>query len=380
MKIFFNALAVYSGGQITRAKEFTTRLEDSKDIKLIVLKEEHSLSELEAIPNFNIINIKCFSFPLRSLKRMLWENFILPKKFFESKADIYLTFSHYLPKGLSRNCVSIVGVSNLAPFSIEAWEFESFFGKIRLSMLKKTILSSCKRANRVLALSETCKSILIEEGIDASKIFVASNGVSDFWSKDTEETIYKNLKPDNSFVLYVSHFYYYKNFKNLVLSFNKLPKDLTKKYSLVLVGRPIDGSCYDEVKSLISELNLEKKVIIFPGLSKEELRFLYKNTELFVFASLIENSPNILLEAMKSGSPVLTSDLEPMPEFCGSSAEYFRGLDVNDLTEKMEMLLRSPEKRDKLSRLSVEKSNEYTWENFNNKLLKELSILKRTKS
>ena len=40
---------------------------------------------------------------------------------------------------------SIVGVSNLAPFSKQAWKSESLLVKLRMFLLKKTIISSCKR-------------------------------------------------------------------------------------------------------------------------------------------------------------------------------------------------------------------------------------------
>ena len=177
MKIFLNLLAAYSGGQITRAKEFTKRIESFDDVDLIVLKGQESLKDLEQQYGLELKNISDFSSPFRSFKRMFWENIFLKKNFIETQADLYLTFSHYLPKSISKRYLSIVGVSNLAPFSKEAWQYESFISKIRLFLLKKTIISSCKRATKVLALSNTCKRILIANGVSESKIFVASNGV-----------------------------------------------------------------------------------------------------------------------------------------------------------------------------------------------------------
>ena len=48
---------------------------------------------------------------------------------------------------------------------------------------------------------------------------------------------------------------------------------------------------------------------------------------------------------MKSGSPILSTNLQPMPEFCGDSAEYFDGKNIDELTIKIEELLKNDNKR-----------------------------------
>ena len=62
----------------------------------------------------------------------------------------------------------------------------------------------------------TCKNLLEEHGIEQEKIFVASNGVSQFWGKPSHKDYIKELGIHAPFILYVSHFYFYKNFKNLI--------------------------------------------------------------------------------------------------------------------------------------------------------------------
>ena len=372
MKIFLNLLSAYSGGQITRATEFLNIIKENKDIDLVILKEFDSLKNLKNESNIEIINKNSIPGPFRAFKRMVWENIKLSSIMRDHNSVIYLTFSHYLPKSISNNFPSIVGVSNLAPFSEEAWEAENFISKIRLFFLKRTILSSCKRATKVLALSATCRNLLEEHGIEKRKILVASNGVSDFWSKPSPKDYIKGLGIQAPFILYISHFYFYKNFKNLVLAYSKLNKLKKNKYQLILVGDPLDKACFEEVKSLVISLKLQNNVMIFQGLKREKLRNLYQETDLFVFASLIENSPNILLEAMKSGSPILSTNLQPMPEFCGDSAEYFDGQNIDELTFKIEELLENEHLRSKMIQKSKEQAKKFTWESFTNKILKEL--------
>ena len=51
--------------------------------------------------------------------------------------------------------------------------------------------------------------------------------------------------------------------------------------------------------------NLEKKVFILGDIQQERLPQLYQNAEINIFCSETENCPNILLEAMSAGKPVL---------------------------------------------------------------------------
>jgi Glycosyltransferase len=158
----------------------------------------------------------------------------------------------------------------------------------------------------------------------------------------------------------------------LITAYKKLDAKLREKNKLVLVGSPLDKACYNSTLALINRLQLNRDVIIFTGLSKDKLRCLYQNTELFIFASLIENSPNILLEAMKSGSPILTTNLQPMPEFCGNSADYFSGLDAQELTSKISLLLNNLEKRNAMKIKSRLRAKNFTWDNFTKKIIKEV--------
>ena len=140
---------------------------------------------------------------------MVWENLNLSPMMKYHNSEIYLTFSHYLPKSISDNFPSIVGALTWLLF-LEKWEAENFLSRIRLFLLKRTILSSCKRATKVLALSMTCKNLLEEHGIEQEKIFVASNGVSQFWGKLSHKDYIKELGIHAPFILYVSHFYLQK--------------------------------------------------------------------------------------------------------------------------------------------------------------------------
>lgn len=381
MKIFLNLLAATAGGQLSRAHAFLDRFDDlAPTDQLIVVKEKSVLSEYLSTDRRLIIDVPIGLGRLKALRRMLWENFVMPGVIHSNSADVYLTFSHYLPRLIAVMLPSVVGVSNLAPFSSEAWDQESLLVKLKMAVLRKTIISSANRATSVLALSETCREILIESGIPRGKIMVTPNGVDTYWGKAVEPTgVLSKLGVDRPFLLYVSHFHRYKNHARLVDAYARLPLNVQMAHQLVLVGRPYSKYCYTETQQLIERIGLSGIVILVPGESGNSLNELYRKAKLFVFPSLIENSPNILLEAMMAGAPIITCNLAPMPEFCSDAAEYFNALDVTDMAQKMAALLGNPCRLFDLSERSHIQACKFTWDEFVSRVMLQMEIAVKKK-
>jgi glycosyltransferase involved in cell wall biosynthesis len=376
VKIFLNLLAATAGGQISRARAFLDRFDDyAQNQQLIIVKEKSVLVEYKSTDRRLVIDVPIGFGKLKALRRMWWENFIMPKVIHGHAADIYLTFSHYLPQLNDVGVPSLVGVSNLAPFSQEAWFEESFFIRLKMAALRKTIVSSARRATCVLALSETCRGVLIEQGISNEKIVVIPNGVDTYWNQPAPPTaLLRRIGVERPFLLYVSHIHRYKNHARLIEAYAQLPSSLRAGHQLVLVGKPYSKSCYEQMQILIRRLELSGDVVLLPGEGNDNLRELYQNAKLFVFPSLIENSPNILLEAMMAGAPVAASNLLPMPEFCGSAAEYFDALDASSMANKMESLLGDSKHLSELSKRSCPQASKFTWDDFVLKVMKQVSM------
>ena len=280
---------------------------------------------------------------------------------------------------------TFVGVSNLAPFSIPALSDESFFKKLKLIILRKTILSSVRRADAVMALSFTAEKVLTEFGVSKKKIIVIPIGVDSFWSIPVDSKDYlQNLSLDSPFYLYVSHFYSYKNHMRLIEAYNSLPSTIKDNKKLVLVGKFEDISYVGKIKKMIFSYNLEDKVLLIPGLDKDHLKVLYQSAELFIFPSLVENCPNILLEAMAAGAPIVSADIAPMTEYCQGAAVYFNGLDTKSITNAIQELHLDNIKLEKMRILSKKRSESYSWDNFVNAIIFEtkkiilLSLKKNT--
>ncbi len=376
--ILLNLLAARSGGQLTRASAFLSRINKLSPLdNYIVLKDSEVLNDLSSTESLSFVNISFGNGKMKVFKRFLWENFIMPKLIKNKKIDLYLSFSHYLPSFIN-DIPSVVGITNLAPFSKEAINSERFFVKIKLILLKKTILSAANKSDTIIAISKKCNNILINNGILDKKIIVNPNGVEDFWEKvDKNEYSLDRYKITDPFILYVSHFHYYKNHIKLIKAFSELPNEIQNAHKLVLVGKPQDKQCHNKVVNLINELKLKNRVIIIEGEDHKNLRLLYQRSKLFVFPSLIENCPNILLEAMRSGCAIICSKLDPMPEFGGKNVVYFEPLDHLDIRDKIYQTIINEDLRESLSKSAHKRSLVYTWDNFTFNISKEIDKLLR---
>jgi len=374
MKVFLNLLAGTTGGQLTRARAFLDRFENFfPGAELVVVKEKSALREYSSTDKRKVIDVPVGVGRLKALRRMWWENVSLSGLVRECSADVYLTFSHYLPHVKEIRVPTVVGVSNLAPFSREAWAHESLFVKIKMFVLRRTIISSARRGNRVLALSNACREILVEYGVAQRKVMVAPNGVDTFWGLPSSITgLLARLGVVQPYLLYVSHFYRYKNHIRLLEAYAMLPSEVRCGHQLVLIGKPYDVNYYKEIEALIKRYGLDEQVLLIPGESSENLRVVYQQAKLFVFPSLIENCPNILLEAMMAGAPVASSNLSPMPEFCNGSAEYFNPLDASDMANKLVVLLGDATRLKDLSMRSRNEAGKYTWDEFVSKVASRL--------
>ena len=376
--ILINLLAARSGGQITRASAFLDRINKFSPLdNYIILKDTEVLKDFPSNKKLSFINISFGNGKFKVFRRFLWENTVMPILIKNKKIDLYLTFSHYLPNFIN-SIPSVVGITNLAPFSKEAINSERFFVKLKLKLLKKTILSSANKSNAVIAISKKCNDILINNGILDKKIIVNPNGVEAFWEKvDKSDYNFDRYNIIDPFILYVSHFHYYKNHRNLIKAFSELPSKIQDSHKLVLVGKPQDRQCHSKIVALINELKLKNRVLIIEGDNHKNIRLLYQRSKLFAFPSLIENCPNILLEAMRSSCAIISSKLDPMPEFGGKNVVYFNPLDHLDIRDKIFQTIINADLRKSLSKSAHKRSLIYTWDNFTLNISKEIDKILR---
>ncbi|MDQ3903480.1 MAG: glycosyltransferase family 4 protein [Thermoproteota archaeon] len=200
-----------------------------------------------------------------------------------------------------------------------------------------TLLS--RQVHKYIAVSEFIKQEYVKYGFRPSKIIVVPNSTH---ISSWQFAITKPHKGINT--IYVGRMVWSKSVDVLIKAFQKV----SNKYpyvSLMLIG---EGSELGSYRSLVKELNIETKVIFTGYVKQEDLKYYYSIADLFVYPSMFETFGISLFEPMVYNVPALVSNHGAVKEVVKDAGVTFRMGQVQDLAEKMDMLIGDPYKLLKL--------------------------------
>ena len=111
---------------------------------------------------------------------------------------------------------------------------------------------------------------------------------------------------------------------------------------------------------------------IVPTVPWEQMPPFYAEHDILVFPSLVEGQPGVLLEAMASGMPVITTETCGMPDVVedGSSGLLIPPADAVGLEAAILLLAESPELRERLGRAAQERMRRQTWRDSAQRLVR----------
>jgi alpha-1,3-rhamnosyl/mannosyltransferase len=164
-----------------------------------------------------------------------------------------------------------------------------------------------------------------------------------------------------------------KNLPRLVKAFASLPAEVREDRLLVLVGA-LGWDTSETVGALRRHSELVRPVGHVPD---EELRALYRGAELFAYPSLYEGFGLPVLEAMASGTPVLTSRSSSLPEVGGDAAIYVDPFDIESIGLGLREALGRPARLAELAARGLERARSFSWEHTAAKTLGLLERLAR---
>jgi glycogen(starch) synthase len=138
-----------------------------------------------------------------------------------------------------------------------------------------------------------------------------------------------------------------------------------------------DGPQMASLQSLAGDLGIADRVIFLGWQTRDDLAQWYHRSNLFLFPSRHEGMPNVVLEAMASGLPVVATRIAGNEELVveGQTGRLVPAEDAGALRESLRELLTSASLRERMgraARLRVER--EYTWESVTQQYSRMLEI------
>ncbi len=179
----------------------------------------------------------------------------------------------------------------------------------------------------MLTVSESSKTDIMRFfGTDASKIDVIYNAYDErFGAEPLEEDVVRvreRYQLHDEFVLYAGNVKPHKNLERLIDAFHIVRNRGLDHLKLVMIGDDI--SKYASLRRAVHRYQLHKYVRFLGYLPEETLAVMYRLAGVFVFPSLYEGFGLPPLEAMASGTPVVTSNVSSLPEVAGDAARTGR--------------------------------------------------------
>ncbi|TCD47274.1 glycosyltransferase family 1 protein [Chlorobium sp. N1] len=206
-----------------------------------------------------------------------------------------------------------------------------------------------RSAKAIVTVSEFSKSELVARfNLSPDDVSVVHNAVRGVFRNQTAESTER-------YILAVSSINRQKNFHSLIQAFNRL-RDVEVK--LYIVGG-FNRIFTDPV--LKAEVTGNPNIVFKGRVSDGELISLYSNALCFVFPSFYEGFGLPPIEAQSCGCPVVASNAASLPEICADSVVYCDPGSVDDIAQKISMLLEHDELRQELVRKGFANSRRFSW-------------------
>ncbi len=353
MKIFIDATNIKAGGGLTHLKrivENNTLENDSIELVggcwLNLIKEKKNVTRAIFQKEFdNVVSQEIFKkFKLKKILR---------------QGDIA-----FIPGGTFSSKSSYVSMSqNMLVFEEkERNRFPKTFTWLRYILLEKLQLRSFKNSCGIIYISNYAKNYIENKYpfLKKKPSIVIYHGISDdFRQQPKKQLLITQYTQNTPFkLLYISTVNFYKHQWNVVEAVKKIKKD---GYNIEL---ELVGPMYEPVRDKFEKSLLEAESFVhYRGkVDYEEISRIYKETDLFIFASTCENMPNILVEAMSAGLPILSSNYGPMPEILKDAGIYMEPININSIYLNLKKMLSDKNLRTQVAEKAYEYSQNFAWE------------------
>ena len=229
-------------------------------------------------------------------------------------------------------------ISNFQFPNIEEFQKEKY--GLRTELLRFLERVVAKKADVIITPSEYLKKLVIGWGVPEDKIKVIYNAYTEQNNKfqafvPSSGRGVSNFKFQGDVIISVGRLVPWKGFGALI----EIMQDLLKEnpnFKLLIVG---EGPQKENLKSQISNLKLNEKVILLGKVSHAELEAYLKMAKMFVLNTAYEGLSHQLLEALAAELPVVTTNVCGNPEVI-TDGENGILVDFNDKAALKEVILR----------------------------------------
>ncbi len=202
--------------------------------------------------------------------------------------------------------------------------------------------------------------------IPSQKITVVYPGQCSEWSNslDRQNYVKEKYQLPPEFILCLATIEPRKNISGLVRAFALWQKQGASNVELIIAGAPGWNN-----KKIFSLINQTPKVRFIGYVPESEKPALYALAKIFAYPSFYEGFGLPVLDALRSGTPVIASNRSALPEVVGKSGYLVDPNRVSDLVNAL-TLLQDQNIRDQFSKIGLARASEFSWEKSAHEFIK----------
>ena len=332
---------------------------DHENDYIIYIKPDTDRSCLSESDNFTIKELPGGSYPQ-------WEQIALPKAVKADGCHILHCTSNTAPVNcpiplvVTLHDIIYMEKSFFGILNDKGTAYQKFGNVYRRWNVPKVV----KKSQALITVSDFEKNRIDEFfGLKPGKTHAIYNGVSTHFEPVKDQNIRTAIKEKYHLP---EHFFFFlgntdpkKNTKGVLKAFSDFRKKTAKDYYMVMLD--YDEKDLMELLSEIGDPKLRSKIVLTGYVANTDLPAIYSLCTLFLYPSLRESFGIPMLEAMRSGAVVITSNTSSMPEVSGDGARIINPYKPGEITNAMLELHENEEIKAELRKKGFIQAQKFSW-------------------
>jgi len=291
-------------------------------------------------------------------KRALWMQALLPSLIREERPDL----THYINFN-----APILGPH---PFVVTfhdmvLFRHPEFFTWKKRVLTRGLMPHVARRALGILTVTEAARREIIEYlDLPPERVHVVPAAPADLYRPvddlATIDAVRARHRLERPYLLFVGTLEPRKNLPRLLHAFARLKQELGLPHELAIVGGR--GWKFDPIFATVQATGVAESVRFLDYVALPDMPALYAGADLLVFPSLYEGFGVPPLEAMRVGTPVVTSDVPALNEVAGDAAIKVDPFDVSSIASGMREGLTDQARRRELMARGLARGDLFTWD------------------
>lgn len=264
----------------------------------------------------------------------LWNDWAIPIALKQYKPDLYFSTDGFLPsfkKGPTKPKCKMLNTIHDLNFVHFPDLVSNAVGKHYRLYIKK----SAKIADRLVTVSQYSKNDIVKTyDVPEDNIDVVYNASENFYpvSEEEQNSFRQKLTNGAPYFVFVGALNPRKNLHRIFKAFD----ELTSNTKLLIVGEKMRWD--QRIEEAYGNMKNKDKVVFSGRLHGEELNKAYGASLALIFPSLYEGFGIPILEALQSGTSVITASNSSMPEVAGEAALLVDADNIADITNAMQRM------------------------------------------